>query len=167
MSVSRSLSLPRQRRKEYGLKWYNDNKNYHIKRYNENEEQILKYQKEYNIKRGHSTGTGQSIHEKEIEKYLIENDIKYESEKTFNDCLSPKNNKLPFDFYLQDYNLIIEFDGQHHFKPIWSNFETIKLHDKIKNEYCRNNKIELIRISYLEQNNLKQILQERINKWLI
>lgn len=47
---------------------------------------------------------------------LIENNIKFISEKRFNGC---KNiNELPFDFYLPNQNLLIEYDGIQHFKPI-------------------------------------------------
>ena len=34
----------------------------------------------------------------------------------FNDC--KRKNKLRFDFYLPKYNVLIEYDGMQHFKPI-------------------------------------------------
>lgn len=43
--------------------------------------------------------------------------VSFEKEKTFIDCVNPKTNfLLRFDFYLPDYNIIIEYDGEQHFK---------------------------------------------------
>ena len=44
----------------------------------------------------------------------------------------------------------IEFDGSHHFKGTKTKFRTskVKLHDEIKNNYCKNHNIELLRIPY-------------------
>lgn len=60
---------------------------------------------------------------------------------------------LPFDFYLYDKNIIIEYDGLHHFEPVkgWGGEEKFKItqeNDEIKNTYCKNNNITLIRIPY-------------------
>lgn len=58
--------------------------------------------------------------------------------------------------------MCIEYDGQQHFIPVNFNtkkvdneslqkqFELIKNHDKIKNNYCKINNIKLLRISYKE-----------------
>lgn len=51
-----------------------------------------------------------------IEQYLNENNIQYETQKTFNECVNIL--KLPFDFYISEYNICIEYDGQQHFKSI-------------------------------------------------
>lgn len=96
-----------------------------------------------------------------IEKFLIDNNISFISEKKFDDC---KNKlPLPFDFYLEEMNLIIEYDGKHHFYPIevWGGEETlerVKNNDSIKNDYCIQNNINLIRINY------KQNLIEELKK---
>ena len=72
---------------------------------------------------------------------------------------------LPFDFYLPDYNMCIEFDGQGHFKPIWGDesFLNTLLHDGMKNNYCRWNNIKLLRIPYWKGNNIEDILIEELN----
>ena len=62
---------------------------------------------------------------------------------------------LPFDFFLPDYNMCIEFDGEQHFKPKLNfggmiGFIKIQTNDNIKNEYCNNNNIKLLRIKYNE-----------------
>ena len=95
--------------------------------------------------------------EKQVEKLLTEQNIKYEKQKRFKDC----RNKLPlpFDFYLPELNILIEYDGEQHFKP----FRKIKnkekaililkqtqLRDKIKTDYCLKNNIPLIRIKYTD-----------------
>lgn len=63
---------------------------------------------------------------------------------------------MRFDFYLPQYNTLIEYDGKQHFEPIEffggeEKFNKLQENDKIKNEYCKNNKIPLIRISYKNQ----------------
>ena len=79
--------------------------------------------------------------------------FKYEFQKRFEDCKDKK--QLPFDFYLPDYNCCIEYDGRQHFQAIeyWGGEEVFQLtqfHDQIKNDYCKENNIRLIRIKYDE-----------------
>lgn len=101
-----------------------------------------------------------------VENFLIENKINFSTEKTFNDCKNPKTNtKLRFDFYLIDKNICIEYDGQQHFKAVdmWGGEPALKKskkRDKIKDEYCKNNNIHLLRISYKENifDKLKNLL---------
>ena len=86
-----------------------------------------------------------------IENMLKNNNIIYEPQKTFIDC--KLINSLPFDFYLPKYNICIEYDGEQHFKPInifggEKRFKKQVLTDKIKNDYCEKNKINLLRIKY-------------------
>lgn len=88
-----------------------------------------------------------------IEKLLLENNIIYNKQKTFDGC--KYKNKLKFDFYLPRYNICIEFDGIQHFKPIRffggkKSFELQKIKDGIKNRYCLDNGIKLIRFNYLQ-----------------
>ena len=93
----------------------------------------------------------------EIEKYLIENNIKYKKEETFDDLRNDKTGRLlRIDFYLIDFNLYIEYDGKQHY--IYSEkgrftkdkYEEIKYRDNLKNEYFKNKNLTLKRISYLE-----------------
>jgi len=63
---------------------------------------------------------------------------------------------LPFDFYLPEVNTCIEYDGEQHYKPYRfsqdekyiKKLEKTKQHDLIKNLYCKENGIRLIRIPY-------------------
>lgn len=81
----------------------------------------------------------------------------------FEDCKDKKC--LPFDFYLPDFNLCIEFDGEQHYKPKFGmdNFIQTQKHDKIKNEYCESHNIELLRIPYWEGSNSESIIKNKLN----
>jgi hypothetical protein len=83
--------------------------------------------------------------------YLERIKIPYESEKRFDDCRNKKT--LPFDFYLPDHNLLIEYDGIQHVQPVdfWGGqlgFEYRQECDGIKNKYAYNNNIPLLRIPH-------------------
>lgn len=79
---------------------------------------------------------------------------------------------LSYDFYLPDYNLLIECNGRQHYEPVQFNGKTIeeakedfeiqKRHDKLKEEYARNNKINLLIISYKEIDDTEKILNEKL-----
>lgn len=107
----------------------------------------------------------QSRGESKIERYLIDNNIKYESQKKFDDCV--KNKKLAFDFWLFDKNMLIEFDGLQHFLPLGfqggqKKLEYTKECDRIKDEYCISKNIRLLRIYYKEINKIDDILSNNI-----
>jgi len=85
-----------------------------------------------------------------IENYLNSHLIKFKQQYKFKNCRGLKN-LLPFDFYLPEYNTCIEFDGQQHIKPIKHfggirRFKQTILTDQIKNKYCKDNNIDLVRI---------------------
>lgn len=89
--------------------------------------------------------------ELKVKNFLDENNIKYIPQHFFPDC--KYKNVLKFDFYLPYYNICIEYDGQQHFEPSFMNYygKTLnenKKRDEIKNQYCLNNNIKLIRIKY-------------------
>jgi very-short-patch-repair endonuclease len=109
--------------------------------------------------------------EKRIECWLKENNINYEYQYRFPDCKNIR--ELPFDFYIKDYNVCIEYDGQQHFFPVNFNrkntdinedivkaFEDTQKRDKIKDDYCNNNGIKLLRIPYTNYNNIYDILNK-------
>ena len=103
--------------------------------------------------------------EREINNYLIENKINFIRQKKFDGCINKF--KLPFDFYLPDLNLCIEYDGEQHFEINdyfggKEGFEKVKINDGIKNSYCENNGINLIRIPYYDYNNILKLLNEKL-----
>jgi protein-arginine kinase activator protein McsA len=118
----------------------------------------------------HKQGSGcpkckNSLGENKIRNYLEENNIEYIQEKTFKDCKFKK--VLPFDFYLPELNTVIEFDGEQHFKKVdyfggEETFKNTKIRDFIKNEYCKNNNIPIIRIPYYYFNNIEEFLEYKL-----
>ena len=112
----------------------------------------------YGVVKCHSCASVESSGEKEIRNILEKLNVNFVQEKRFNDCRDKK--PLPFDFYLPDYNLIIEFDGQHHFSPIRGeeNFYKTITHDDIKNKYCKDNNIDILRIPYYKGKEIEKII---------
>lgn len=108
--------------------------------------------------------------EKKVKRFLDDNNVLYESQKKFDKCRN--SSLLPFDFYLPKLNACIEYDGEQHFEPrftnsekSFSNFEKIKKNDCIKNKFCADNDINILRIPYFEKDNIETILKEEILKW--
>lgn len=99
-----------------------------------------------------------------ISDILSKSHILFYKEYGFNDCKGVGNKKLRFDFYLPDYNTLIEYDGEQHFKPIEyfggeEKYNILKNNDEIKNKYCKTHKINLIRIPYtFSENEVKKII---------
>ena len=107
-----------------------------------------------------SCGCLKSLGEANIKSLLDNNNILYKKEYTFKDLKDV--DYLRFDFGILNSNnelqYLIEFDGEIHYqKSGWNGFadsEIIIKHDKIKNEYCKNNNIPLIRIPYWKRNSM-------------
>ena len=99
-----------------------------------------------------------------LEKY----NIKYYKEYIFNDLIGVGNKNLRFDFYLPQYNTLIECQGKQHKRWIegWQtkkDFEDLQIHDKRKKEYCKKNNIKLIEIWYYDIDNIEDILIKELN----
>jgi hypothetical protein len=102
-----------------------------------------------------------------IAKYLEANNYKYKHQEKFADC---KNERpLPFDYRVLDSNgclkCLIEFDGIQHFEPLevfggQEGFEYRQICDQIKNEYCIDNNIPLLRIKYTALGMVDKILDQ-------
>jgi hypothetical protein len=107
-----------------------------------------------------------SFGERKIKEFLDQNSIKYIRENKFHSCKNIK--ELPFDFYLPDYNICIEYDGELHYRSsiIFGGDITLKRirdNDDIKSKWCLENNIKLIRISYKKKNKIFKILSLEIN----
>ena len=104
--------------------------------------------------------------ERKISQYLDNNFIEYISQKRFEDCRNIL--PLPFDFYIPSLNLVIEYDGEQHFKIAFGNGEEElqerKRKDEIKNNYCKQNNINILRIPYWEFENIENIICQEIKK---
>ena len=87
-----------------------------------------------------------------IAELLDEANISYTVEQKFPTCKDKK--ELPFDFFINN-EYLIEYDGEQHFdKDSVFDYEYTHNHDLIKNEWCKNNNIPLIRIPYTHYNEL-------------
>lgn len=99
--------------------------------------------------------------EQKIRNLLIENGITFEQQYKFSGCKDI--NPLPFDFYLPELNIVIEMQGEQHYRIIEhfggeEGFQLQQKHDSIKREFCRENNIKEIEIPYYE--NIEAILQK-------
>ncbi len=105
--------------------------------------------------------------EKRIMKYLDNNNISYIYDKPyFNDLFGLGGKNLRPDFIIEDIKLWIEFDGEFHYNDFYKDgsFETLKYHDKLKDEYAKEHNWKLTRIPYWEYDNIENILNEILNK---
>lgn len=118
----------------------------------------------------HLRGSGckkccETIGERKIARVLDEMGLEYKRQHFFEEC---KNiSYLKFDFYLPTLRTCIEFDGIQHFEPIEffggiTAFERQKKNDSIKQSYCEENFIDLIRIRYDRIDSISDILWESL-----
>lgn len=103
--------------------------------------------------------------EERIKTFLNKKEIPFITQYKIEECKFKR--QLPFDFYLPDYNVLIEYDGEQHYKIKeyfggFDGFVDTKIRDTIKNIYCKENNIKLIRIPYWEFDNIEEILDKQI-----
>ena len=118
-----------------------------------------KYSK-YNISKG----------QKLIINSLLDLDLSFQLEKDFEDLKNPETGqRLRFDFYIPVLNLCIEYDGKQHFEyspEIHGEDETLGLlelasqqkRDRLKEEYCLENNLKLLRIKYSSKDQIPEIV---------
>jgi len=97
-----------------------------------------------------------------ISKLLTDNNIKFKPQKTFEGCKYKYS--LSFDFYLPNFNTCIEYDGKQHYFDIYNcpeEFKNTQLRDKIKNKFCKDNNIKLLRIKYGED--IENIIKKELS----
>ena len=100
-----------------------------------------------------------SIGEDNIRNILTINNIKFKEQITFSDLKNKKPLRFDFGIYNNNNTLIrlIEFDGIQHYQPqeyFSHSFEENKINDEIKNDYCKNKNIPLVRIPYWERDKI-------------
>lgn len=156
--------------KEHGNKY-----DYSISKYitiHDNIDIICPLHGKFNQRAGnHIRGQGcpickESHGEKRIRLYLENKNVKYKKEFKFEDCRGDKR-PLPFDFYLPEHNTCIEYDGRQHFEESFygkgDRFIKRKRLDEVKNCYCVNNNINLIRIPYWDLDKIEKTLSNFIS----
>lgn len=96
--------------------------------------------------------------EKKVIKYLKKKNIDFIHQWLDHHC-KPNTRRLVFDFMLPAERVIIEYDGEQHFKPKFKtkNFEKgierlrqIQFNDSYKNMWAKENNYKMIRIKYNE-----------------
>jgi hypothetical protein len=100
--------------------------------------------------------------EKQIRKWLENNQIKFEPQKEFDGLLGLGGGNLSYDFYLPNQNLLIEYQGEFH-DGSGGKYTSIKIakqreHDKRKCEYAKQKNIDLLEIWYYDFDNIESIL---------
>lgn len=112
----------------------------------------------------------------ELKVISVLNELGYDvsKQKSFDGCFGYGGerfcDKLKFDAYVikNDGNEVcIEYDGIQHFEPVEffggeESFKSLQERDIIKTNYCKENNIDLIRIPYWEEKNIKSILTSEL-----
>ena len=126
-----------------------------------------------NLKRENGTkscGCLVSAGEAKIRQLLRDNNILFDTQISFSDCVSDTGNPLRFDFgvYDIDGNLIylIEYQGIQHYSEVsWTHddLQSRQKRDQIKRDYCKYNNIPLIEIPYtlFSQLSIQHLLLEK------
>lgn len=101
-----------------------------------------------------------------VEEVLKQIGVAFEKQKTFKGC------RGRFDFYIPSINLCIEYDGAQHFSVNQQRsrdlnerqqmFEDIKRRDSVKNKYCKEKGIDLLRINYTQYSNIELLIKVKI-----
>lgn len=125
----------------------------------------------WSLKSGNTKSCGCLISKGEnlISNYLDNNQIKYIPQYTFDDLVY--KSKLKFDFFLPDFNILIEYQGKQHYEIVeaWGGEVGLKerqIKDQMKKDYCKNNNFRLIEIPYWEFDNIKSILSNLFKEGL-
>ena len=122
--------------------------------------------------------------EKLIYTHLIETGYEFNKtffrEVSFSDLRGLNSGLLRYDFKVmvdEDKFVLIEFDGEQHYRAVkfdstmtaeqaLESFKTTRTHDRIKDDYCKDNGIELLRIKYDQVKLIGVMVDEfiRLNK---
>lgn len=110
-----------------------------------------------------------------IQEYLA-NKITFSKEYTFKNLFGINGGTVRYDFAIfnkeNKLKYLIEYDGEQHFYPVnfggmsneeaFSRFINTVYNDSLKNSYCEDNNIPLLRIPYWDYDNIEQILEDNI-----
>ena len=98
-----------------------------------------------------------------VAQWLSNNNIEFDTEYTFPNLRGEKGGLLRFDFKIRNKPILIEFQGEQHYKPIEFfggeiRFAKQQLYDDLKRKYCKYYNYHLIEIPY-NYNSLDNYLQ--------
>ena len=124
---------------------------------------------------GHGCLTCYASHgERLICRFLETNNIIFKTQQKFIDCINPKTGRqLSYDFYIPHKNLLIEFDGEQHYrdrpmdqirghKMTIHDLDAIRYRDAVKNTYAKNKGIILLRITDIQKPEIDVILRKEL-----
>ena len=107
-----------------------------------------------------------------VKNWLEKNKINFYPQYSFPDFKSKRGRLFEFDFFIPDKNLLIEFDGEQHFRPVQFHglsinranliFERAQYNDSLKNDYCFKKSTPLLRIPYTNFKRIPEILCKNI-----
>jgi len=109
--------------------------------------------------------------EKNVRLWLERNNIKFLVQWGDHDCIL--NFRVArFDFYLPDFEMLIEFDGVQHFEPVRfggmsdkkarEHYERQKIVDELKDAWAAKNNFKMVRVSYKGLDKIGHILQRAL-----
>ncbi|HCW2676195.1 hypothetical protein VXC74_13810 [Clostridioides difficile] len=110
--------------------------------------------------------------EKRIRNYFNNKSIEYHMQQEFDGLFGLGDRNLSYDFYLPNYKLLIEYQGEFHDGTItgsykeYFNLEKQQEHDRRKREYAKNNGYKLLEIWYWDFDNIEEILDKEIGSLL-
>lgn len=112
-----------------------------------------------------------SLGELQVRKHLQSLDLSFKEQVSFKGFF-PNSSKAPFRFDFQvflseDFFFLIEYDGEQHFKEAnkfgkTNYLEKMQKHDSIKDDFCKDKGVNLLRIPYTEFSNVEIIINEYI-----
>ena len=108
--------------------------------------------------------------EQAVYNYLSEHNIQFDYQYEFaSSDLFSNNTKFRVDFWLKQLNVIIEYNGEQHYRPvsIFGGKERYIIQQERDNSLrvlCAHNNIKLIEIPFWEYNNIEKILKRELKK---
>ena len=108
---------------------------------------------------------GDSKGEKRINTFLQNNSIIFEHPKEYEDLIDKR--KLSYDFYVQKYNMLIEYNGRQHYENGFGEelheWHKQLHHDWLKRKYAKSHNINLLVIPYWDFDNIEKILEDYLS----
>ena len=111
--------------------------------------------------------------ERSVRDFLIKNNMEFEAQKTFDNLTGVGNYPLSYDFYIPQFNLLIEYQGEYHYMPVYyknktkeycdNKFAKQQEHDRRKREYAESHNITSLEIPYWDYDNVESILAEALH----
>jgi len=91
-------------------------------------------------------------------------EFKIEKEKQFDWLFDKPKGRLKLDYFLTDFNIGIEYDGEQHFRPSftskWESVDKVQRRDRLKDVMCSKRGIKIIRFKYDEKLNKETVLMK-------